>query len=166
MEHQLQSSMEPTKIVCPHCGEQHCFKEVQSLSPTEELTSYMCVSCGYTTTTLNVEGSAVVAQYEAASPNLMTDLRWVDSDTNLVWYPIVLNFPSFGIIFPDGTSKYDWKWRAGLAVDIPAEDRKNYPVPGGSADEFYSKRIDMENSKLFDHEDFYNACKYLGFIKE
>lgn len=170
MEHQSQFNMEPTKVICPHCGHKNCFEESRGI-PTVEgdseqlVTSWMCLDCGYTTTSLNIEGSDVVAQSEATSPNLMIDLRWVDPNTNLVWYPLVLNFPSFGIIFPDGTNKYDWNWRAGLAVPVPEQEAENYPIPGQPG-AFYNKRIDMENSKLFAPADFYNACKYLGFIKE
>jgi hypothetical protein len=124
----------------------------------------MCLECGYTTTTLNVEGSAVVQQIEESTAELIKDLRWVDTKTNLVWYPIVLNFPSFGIIFPDGTSKDSWGWRAAPAVEISAEDREKYPIPGQPG-EFYTKRVDMGQGQLFASEDFYTACKFLGFIQ-
>ena len=35
MEQQLVSSTEPTKIKCPHCGEDHCFEETQTLDGQE-----------------------------------------------------------------------------------------------------------------------------------
>lgn len=165
MEQQSASSLEPTKVMCPHCGSHECFEESQTLPDEQEVQSYMCMECGYTTSTLNVLGSEVIEGYEQSTAELIKDLRWIDPNTNLVWYPIVLNFPSFGIIFPDGSSKDNWFWRAAPAVEIPVEDQKNYPIPGHK-DQFYTKRIDMEAGKTFDSSDFYNACKFLGFIQE
>jgi len=162
MEQQLASSTEPTKIKCPHCGEDHCFEESQTLDG-QEVISYMCVSCGYTSTTLNEEGSSLISGYEETTAELIKELRWVDSN-NKVWYPLVLNFPSFGIIFPDGTSKDDWCWMAAPAVDIPVEDQKKYPIPG-QKDAYYTRRVDMEKGLRFDNKEFYNACKFIGFIQ-
>ena len=164
MEQQLQSSTEPTKIGCPHCGHNQCFEETQTLPDGQEVASYMCLDCGYTSNTLNVEDSDFIKGYEETTAELIKDLRWVDPNTNLVWYPIVLNFPSFGIVFPDGTNVFDWSWRAALAVEIPHQDSKKYPIPGQEG-EYYTKRVDMESSRLFNSDDFYSACKFLGFIQ-
>ena len=163
MEQLSASNMEPTKIKCPHCGSTECFKDTQAISEREFVDSYMCVSCGYTTTSMNVEGSQTIKEYEELTAELVKELRWVD-ENNLVWYPIVLNFPSFGIIFPDGTSAADWKWTAAPAVDIPAEEQKNYPVPG-QPDQYYARRIDLKAGKSFANNDFYEACKFIGFIQ-
>ena len=162
MEQQLVSNTEPTKIKCPHCGEDHCFEETQTLDG-QEVKSYMCVSCGYTSTSINEEGSPLILGYEDTTAELVKELRWVDSN-NKVWYPLVLNFPSFGIIFPDGTSKNDWGWMAAPAVDIPVEDQKKYPIPG-QKDAYYTRRIDMAQGLRFDNKEFYNACKFIGFIQ-
>lgn len=156
--------MEPTKVLCPHCGSHECFVETQEIPDGTSVDSSMCMECGYTTTTLNVNGSQVVEQIEGSTAELIKDLRWVDTNTNLVWYPIVLNFPSFGIIFPDGTSKDDWSWRAAPAVEIPTEEQSKYPIPG-QTDQYYTRRIDMSQGRLFESKDFYNACKFLGFIQ-
>lgn len=165
MAQQSASNMDPTKIVCPHCGSHNCFEETQTLPDDTKVKSYMCVGCGYTTTTLNVEGSPVVSEYEETTAELIKGLRWVDTNTNLVWYPIVLNFPSFGIIFPDGTSEQDWGWKAAPAIDIPEEEQKKYPIPGHK-DAYYTKRIDMSKGMNYPSDEFYAACKFLGFIQE
>lgn len=165
MEQHLLSNTEPTKIICPHCGEHECFEDTQRIDLETEVSSYMCVACGYTSTTLNQEGTPAITQYEELTAELMRDLRWVDPKTNLVWYPIVINFPSFGIIFPDGTSKEDWGWTAAPATEIPLEDQKKYPIPGQPG-QFYTKKIDMEKGRKFLSSDFYHACKFIGFIKD
>ena len=168
MEQQSALNMEPIKITCPHCGEHDaCFEETQTMPDADQtqVNSYMCMSCGYTSTTLNVEGSEVIKQYEEQTAELIKDLRWVDAYTNLVWYPIILNFPSFGIIFPDGTSKHDWAWKTAPAVDIPTEEQAKYPIPGQDG-QFYARRSDMNASQVFPSNEFYAACKSIGFIQE
>ena len=125
----------------------------------------MCLDCGYTSTTLNVEGSPVIEGYEKATPELIKALRWVDPQTSLVWYPLVLNFPSTGMIFPDGTGIDNWRWMAAPAVPIPLNDQKKYPIasqPGS----FYTKRVDLKQGKTFAPDQFYQAAKSIGFIQE
>jgi Zn ribbon nucleic-acid-binding protein len=156
--------MEPIKVKCPHCGANECFEETQTMPDNTTVKSYMCVSCGYTSTTLNEVGSQVIKHYEENTAEIIKDLKWVDPNTNLIWYPIVLNFPSFGIIFPDGTGVHDWTWKAAPAIDIPEEDQKKYPIPG-ETDKFYTRKVNMEAGKSFAKDDFYNACKFLGFIQ-
>jgi len=82
-EHQSASSTEPTKVICPHCGSPECFEDTQTIPDGEVVTSYMCMDCGYTTSTLNVEGSQVIKHYEDTTAELIKELRWVD-DKNLV----------------------------------------------------------------------------------
>ncbi len=158
-----QSDNQPAKVTCKHCGAaDRCFKEDTIGPDGTKATSYMCVSCGYTTTTLNVEGSDTITYYEEETAQLIKDLRWVD-DKNLVWYPIVLNFPNVGIIFPDGSSKLDWWWSTAPAVDIPKDEQKKYPIPGSDG-QYYQKRVDMKQQAQFAPGEFYEACKHVGFI--
>ena len=161
--------MEPAKIICPHCGGNQCFEEHQvidnKLTKKEEVVqSWMCVDCGYTSTSLNIQGSEVIEQYNDTTAELIKELAWIDSNTNLVWYPIVLNFPTFGIIFPDGTSKDEWKWMAAPAVDIAEKSQINFPITGQPG-KFHTRRVDIESGKHFDKEEFTQACKFIGFLQ-
>lgn len=106
----------------------------------------------------------MISEYEEITAELIKALRWVDIKTNLVWYPIVLNFPSFGIIFPDGETKANWEWMAAPAVEISKEEQKKYPIPG-QTDAYYTKRIDMNLGKKFNSNAFKEACEFIGFIK-
>lgn len=151
------------KIKCPNCNSNNCFQEDYEQDQNTTVSAYMCMNCGYTTSTHNVEGSAFVEEIEKIFPTLFVDLRFVDSKTNLVWYPITLNFPTKGIIFPDGSSAYDWQWRAAPIAKIPVEEQINYPIPGKQG-EYYETKIDMENSRLYPSLQFYHACRYLDII--
>lgn len=157
------SQSQPDKVTCKHCGAvDRCFKEETVGPDGSQATSYMCVNCGYTTTSLNVEGSPTITYYEEETAQLIKDLRFVD-DKNLVWYPIVLNFPNVGIIFPDGTNKLDWWWTTAPAVDIPKKEQSKYPIPGTDG-QYYQKRVDMAQQAKFSPGEFYDACKHVGFI--
>lgn len=164
MAQQSHFNMEPSKITCPHCGSNECFTQMEGMPDGSVVESYLCMECGYTSTTLNKIDSNIIKQYEETTAELIKALRWVDPKTNLVWYPIVLNFPSYGIIFPDGVSETDWKWKAAPAVDIPQEEREKYPIPGQSG-QYYERRIDMKQGKDFAPTNFFDACQFLGFIK-
>tara|TARA_R110000744_G_scaffold1628_6_gene5799 strand:+ start:2383 stop:2880 length:498 start_codon:yes stop_codon:yes gene_type:complete len=153
---------QPEKVTCKHCGGHRCYKEDTTLPEGDSATSYMCVDCGYTTTSLNVEGSPTITQYEEHTAKLIKDLRWVD-DKNLVWYPIVLNFPSVGIIFPDGNNKLDWWWTTAPSVDVKEEEKEKYPIPGSDG-MYYNKRVDINKKEKFASTQFYEACKSVGFI--
>ena len=78
----------PIKTTCPHCGGAQCFEENQTIPGASEgdtdqlVTSWMCMDCGYTSTTLNEEGSEVIQGYEDSTAELIKDLRWVDPSTN------------------------------------------------------------------------------------
>lgn len=146
------------KIICAHCGELECYKESMG-----DVDSFLCMGCGYTSTTLNKDGSVELRKWEMTTPELIKKAKFVDKD-GLAWYPSVLNLPSTGLIFPDGVNENDWGWRVAKVVAIPEEDRNKYPIPG-KQNEYYSTRLDMKNSKYFSRIDFKTACIELGIYK-
>jgi Zn ribbon nucleic-acid-binding protein len=148
------------KIECPVCKQIECYVEAES-----GIDSYLCVGCGYTTTSKHVHNSIDLRQWEQVTAEIIKASKFVDTNTNLVWYPSVLNFPSKGLIFPDGTNESNWKWRMAPVVQIPEEERTKYPVPG-KKDEYYSSRINMGGSKLFERNEFKTACEELGILQK
>lgn len=150
-----------TKVDCPHCTSKNCFKEDYDHGD-EKVSAYLCMSCGYTTTSLHKKDSQFIADYEATFPELFKDLKFVD-ETDVVWYPMVLNFPTLGLVFPDGTSSLNWSWRAVPVVPVGEEERDKYPIPGEEG-KFYETKADMEGSRLYPQGQFYEACKFLGII--
>ena len=155
---------EPTKVKSPITGTNNCFEHSQTMDDGTVIKSWMCMDSGYTCTSLNVEESDTINKYEETTAELIKELKWIDPETRLIWYPMVLNFPSFGIIFPDGSSKDDWQWMAAPAVDIAEADRHKYPVPGQPG-VFYPRRVNMEAGRKFAPDQFYEAAKFLGFIQ-
>ena len=148
------------KIICSVCGELECYKESEN-----SIDSYLCMNCGYTTTSLNKKDSIELRKWEITTPELIKNSKIIDAESDLVWYPSVLNFPSKGLIFPDGTNETNWSWRVAKVVNIPEEDKIKYPIPGKEG-EFYSTRLDMANSKQFSRDQFKAACIELGILEE
>lgn len=153
--------MESSKIICPHCGSHNCFHE----EVDENTTSYLCMGCGYTSNNLFKVDGEQLAGYETTMPELYKDIKFIDQERGIVWYPTVLNVPTIGLVFVDGTTKDNWGWRAAPAVDVAEQDREKYPIPGQPG-AFYTKRVDMELAKIFAQDEFAAACKYIGLIKE
>lgn len=148
-----------TKLFCPRCHVQECYMETEN-----DIDSYLCMNCGYTTNSLYIDGSEKIQEWEESTPVLIKKAKFLDESTNLVWYPSVLNFPSIGMIFPDGTNEYDWIWRAAEVVTIPENERSQYPIPGKDG-EFYTNKLDLENSKVYDQDKFRDACIDLGILQ-
>ena len=67
-------------IKCAVCGEEECYKETES-----NIDSYLCMSCGYTTTSLNINESIELRKWEQHTPELIKNSKFIDSETNLVW---------------------------------------------------------------------------------
>lgn len=154
--------VEETKIDCPHCKSKNCFQEDHKVEQNK-VSSFLCMGCGYTTTSLNILDSEFVKNFEETCPELFKDIKFIDTTNNLVWYPTVINFPELGIIFPDGANPFDWKWRAVPVVAVTDKEKEKYPIPNKPG-EFYETRADMENSRLYSQEEFQEACKYLKII--
>lgn len=149
-----------SKVVCPHCGSHNCFHEEVG----DGLTSYLCMGCGYTSNDLFKTGTEELQAYEQPMPELYKAVKFEDTERGITWYPTVLNVPSLGIVFVDGTTPEDWRWKAAAAVDVADNEKEKYPVPGKPG-EFYTKRLDMNTAKDFERTQFTEACKYVGLIK-
>lgn len=155
--------VEDKKITCPHCSSKNCFQEEYVVEPNR-VGSYMCMGCGYTTTTLYEHGSSLIEEYESQCPDLFRDIKFHDKETNLIWYPIVLNFPNMGLIFPDGSSAFDWQWRAVPVKPVAEDEKTKFPIPEQPGS-YYETKADMESSRLYPQSSFQDACKYLNIIQ-
>lgn len=139
-------------IDCPHCKDtDSCFEEMQT-----DFSSYMCFACGFMSDSRFEKDSLQTIQNEKSTPKLVTDLRYHDIERDIVWYPSVINMGQLGMIFPEGHPK-DWKWRYAKVVDIPEEEQESY--------EGHKQRLDIENAKTFEKNDFMSACKEMGITE-
>lgn len=139
--------------ICKRCGSNACYEQVGA----GDSKTYLCMGCGFSTSTELIEGSDLVEQTLSTSPELYKDLAFVDSN-KLVWFPATITLPGKGMVFIDGTSELDWKWAAIKAIPIAEEERDRYPVD----QEF---KMDMQNATYFDQRDFMDALEVIDFYK-
>ena len=137
--------------ICKRCGSNACYEQ----KVNEEVTTYLCMGCGFTTSTLMTENSAVVKQALESSPELYKDLMYLD-EGKLVWFPATITVPNQGMVFVDGKSKTDWKWAAVRAILLQEGDKK--------ASKDQTHKMDMKNVQHFEERDFMDALEVIGFF--
>jgi len=126
--------------------------------------SYLCMESGFTSHENLIEDSEFQSRYESSVTELMKSLKFIDDD-NRAWYPTYMQLPG-GMLYVQGNSKESWNWKVASVVDIDGDERLKYPVPG-KENEYYTSRLDVDNAKTFDKDNFENALEELySIIKE
>lgn len=139
-------------VECKRCGGNACYEQ----KINEQVTTWLCWGCGFTTSTLMTDKSEIVAQAVETSPELYKDLMYRDKD-GLTWLPSTLTLPGKGMVFINGTDKSNWKWAGVKAIPLQEGDKK--------ASEDQTHKMDMKNVKHFDQKDFMEAADYIGMFK-
>jgi len=135
-------------------GSNACYEQVFN-HDGQDITTWICFGSGFTTSTLMTQGSEVVSNAIATSPELYKDLMFEDKNKR-VWLPATITLPQRGMVFIDGTNKKDWKWAAAKAILLQKEDKK--------VAEDQTHKMDMKNVKHFKKKDFMDALEYIGFF--
>ena len=139
---------------CKRCDGNACYEQVIS----EELTTWMCMGCGFTTSTLMNKDSKVVTDLLETSPELYKDLLHEDIDGR-TWAPATISLPEKGMVFLDGNNSKNWQWAAVKSILITEEDRKLKQFPKDQ-----THKMDMKSIKHFGQKDFMDACDEIGFF--
>ena len=147
-----------SKTSCPICKNLHnnCVVEKTEVDglPFE---SYICFECGLTTNSYFALDSEHLEKATENNTQLMNDLKIIDEERGLVWYPSVINMGEKGIIYPDG-SMAEWNWNYAAVIDVPEEERDQY--------DGHEKRLDIENPQIFGQFEFMDACVAMGIVKD
>ena len=138
--------------ICPRCGGNACYEQ----QVQEDLQTYFCFGCGFTTSTVMTEGSKPVLDAIETAPELYKDLMYKD-EKGLVWFPATVSIPEKGMVFLDGTTQDSWKWAAAKAVEITEEEKKNFPKE-------QTHKMDMKSIKHYEQRDFMEGLDYIGFF--
>lgn len=147
-------------IICKHCGSDACYVTENS----SEVKTYSCFGCGFTTNSLMKEGQEFYEQQMGVLPELYKDVVFKDED-DLMWMPIVINLPTQGMVFYNGTSKENAKWSAVKAVKVLEEEKEKYPIKGKPG-EFYEFRMDMGTIMNYEMKEFMEALSYIGVLPQ
>ena len=138
-------------VGCKRCKGNACYEQ----HIDENTTTWMCMGCGFTTSTLMTEGSEVVTTALETSPELYKDLMHKDQDGN-IWMPSTLTLPNKGMVFVDGTNTKDWSWAAVKAIPLEEGDKK--------LSDDQTHKMDMKNLKHYAERDFMDALEHIGFF--
>lgn len=145
-------------ITCPCCGSDACY---HSLNEEGKFTK-MCMTCGFTTGDQMIEGDQYVTNVLENTAQLVKDLS--QPHEGYVWYPIVINIPDKGMIFPEWNKRVkDWYWASVRSKEVLEEEKNKYPnpqIPG----EYHKYRVDMETLARYDKYEFMDALEYIGII--
>tara|TARA_B100000131_G_scaffold317469_1_gene359545 strand:+ start:1483 stop:1938 length:456 start_codon:yes stop_codon:yes gene_type:complete len=145
------------QTTCPVCKDlsNNCVVE-QTVVADKQFESYICFQCGMTTNTHFAIDSEHLEKMTENNTQLMNDLKVIDEERGLVWFPSVVNMGEKGIIYPDG-KEHDWYWNYAPVVDVPEEERDQY--------DGHDKRLDIENPQKFGQFEFMEACIAMGIIE-
>jgi len=146
-------------INCSRCGSDACYVD----EVNQDIKTYFCYGCGYQTNSLMKEGETFYENQITVLPELYKDLMFKDGEK--VWFPSMINVPSKGMIFANGSSAQNWKWAAVKAVPVTEEEKTKYPIPG-KKDQYYEWRMDTITLKEFPERDFMEALSYIKILPE
>ncbi len=145
------------KLVKGPFGSDACYQQTFE-TDGQEITTWMCMGSGFTTSTLMTSGSKLHNDLLETSPELYKDLLHID-ENNRVWSPATITLPEKGMVFLDGRSAEDWQWAAVKVVEVTEEERKSKNFPKDQ-----THRMDMQNVQHFGKNDFMDACDAIGFF--
>jgi len=147
--------MEKDKLVtCKRCQGDACYEQ----HINEEVTTWLCFGCGFTTSTMMQQGSKTVRDLLETSPELYKEILFTD-DLNKVWAPATITLPEKGMVFLDGTDKESWEWAGVKSISLTEEEINSGKYPKGQ-----TVKMDMQNIKHFGQRDFIEACDVIGFF--
>jgi len=119
-----------------------CEEKALHIAGTEEAQVMQCINCGYTTST-KFDGTKETNEH---FQKLGKDMKnWAVEKNGKIWIPSIITLP-IGMLYPLNIKK-ELKWAFAPMVEIPEDERKNYPNKNGG---FYDKKIDTENSVIYD----------------
>ena len=142
-------------IDCPVCYDtDSCFEDAQ-----EKFKSYMCFNCGFMSSSYykkdlehKIEGSS----------RLVEELKFLDGEREIYWYPSVVNMGKLGIIYPEGSVE-NWGWRFASVVQVEPDEIESFPIPNEEG-KFYTEKLDVTNAMEFGQYEFLRACKGMGIV--
>ena len=136
---------------CARCESNACYEQ----KINEQVTTYLCMGCGFTTSTLMLKDSEPVKAALESSPELYKDLMHID-ESGLHWFPSTITLPNRGMVFVDGSSKSNWKWAGVKAIPLTESDKK--------VSESQTHKMDMKNVKHYEERNFMDALELIGFF--
>ena len=119
-----------------------CGEKALHVAGTEEAQVMQCINCGYTTTSKFTGTKETNEEFQKLGKDMK---NWAVESNGKVWIPSIITLP-IGMLYPVNIKK-KMKWSFAPMVNIPEEERKNFPNEQGG---FYEKKVDTDNTILYD----------------
>ena len=123
---------------CPLCEER-----ALHVAGTEEAQVMQCINCGYTTTTKFTGTKETNEEFQKLGEDMK---NWSVESNGKIWIPSIITLP-IGMLYPINNKNKELKWAFAPMVEIPEEERENFPNELGG---FYDKKIDTDNAIVYD----------------
>ena len=135
---------------------------LEESNPQDNTTSFLCMESGFTSHEHLIEGSDFQQRYEERLTDLMLSCKFICMETNKAWYPTFMQMPG-AMLYIEGESATAWKWKVAEVVPLEGDERLKYPIPG-KENEYHTSRLDVDNAKTYDNNDFQTALDELYAI--
>ena len=129
-----------------------CEEKALHIAGTEEAQVMQCINCGYTTSTKFTGTKETNEHFQKLGEDMK---NWAKEEHGRVWIPSLITLP-IGMLYPINVKK-EMKWAFAPMVEIPEEERENFPNGNGG---FYEKKIDTDNPTIYD--EFVNGMVYIN----
>ena len=123
--------------------------------------SYLCMESGFTSHENLDDNSEFQKSYEKPLTELMINCKIID-DNNRAWYPTFMQMPG-AMLYCEGKSPKKWHWKVARIIPIIGDERLNYPILGKEK-EYHTSRLDVDNAKTYDKNNFKDALEELYAI--
>ena len=118
-----------------------CGEKALHVAGTEDAQVMQCINCGYTTSTKFRGIKADNEEFQKLGEDMK---NWAKEENGYIWIPSIITLP-IGMLYPVNIKK-EMKWAFAPMVEIPEEDRKNFPNEQGG---FYERKIDTDNPTIY-----------------
>jgi len=142
-------------VECKRCGGNACYEQ----HIDETTVTWLCMGCGFTTSTLMDKEGPTTANTLETSPELYKDLMFVD-DTNKAWFPATITLPEKGMVFLDGSTTANWQWAAVKAIPLTEEEKQSGRFPANQ-----TFKMNVKESQKFGQKEFMDALEVIGFYE-
>ena len=119
-----------------------CEEKALHVAGTEESQVMQCINCGYTTTTKFTGTKETNEEFQKLGEDMK---NWAVESNGKIWIPSIITLP-IGMLYPVNVKK-ELKWSFAPMVEIPEEERENFPNEHGG---FYERKIDTDNAVVYD----------------
>ena len=125
-----------------------CEEKALHVAGTEDAQVMQCINCGYTTSTKFTGTKETNEEFQKLGEDMK---NWAVEKNGKIWIPSIITLP-IGMLYPVNITvpndKEDkvMKWAFAPMVEIPEEERENFPNELGG---FYERKIDTDNAIVY-----------------